>query len=63
MIEDKKITIIPKLLVQYVNNVIRKIKGDILVDQDEIIKKYQLYAINEVEIDLKYLFNNEYWTL
>jgi hypothetical protein len=38
MIEDKKITIIPKLLVQYVNNVIRKIKGDILVDQDEIIK-------------------------
>lgn len=62
MIVDKKITIIPKLLVIYINNIIKKIKGDIIVDQDKIRKNIQLYTINEVEMDLKNLFNNNsFW--
>lgn len=60
--QDKKITIIPNLLIKYINNIILDIKGDIDVDQDIIRNKYQLYIINEVYNRINELFNNcSFW--
>lgn len=60
--QDKKITIIPNLLIKYINDTILDIKEDIDVDQDVIRKKYQLYTINKVYNRITYLFkNSSFW--